>query len=38
MNCLANGKIVSQTDFQDIYVSFAPGDLGSSIGQYYSIF
>ena len=32
MNSLANGKILENTDFQDLHISFAPSDLGCSIG------
>lgn len=32
MNSVANGKIIFNTDFQDIYISPNPGDSGGSIG------
>jgi carbamoyltransferase len=32
MNSVFNGKILEQTPFQRLYVSYAPGDLGNSIG------
>jgi len=32
MNCVLNGKIVTNTPFENIYVSYAPVDLGNSVG------
>lgn len=32
MNCLLNGKIVKNTNFEKVNVSFAPDDTGASIG------
>lgn len=32
MNSVANGKIVSNTPFKDVYVQSAPGDAGGAIG------
>ena len=32
MNCVANGKILENTKYSNIYVPFAPSDSGRSIG------
>jgi carbamoyltransferase len=32
MNSVFNGRILEKTPFQDLYVSYAPGDLGNSVG------
>lgn len=32
MNCVYNGRVLSQTPFKNIYVSYAPADVGNSIG------
>ncbi len=32
MNSVANGKIITSTDFQDVYIPPAPGDSGGAIG------
>ena len=32
MNCVYNGKVLDQTPFKNLYVSYAPADVGNSIG------
>lgn len=32
MNCLANGKITTRSDFKEVYIPFAPDDSGNAIG------
>lgn len=32
LNCSANGKLLSQSKFEDIYIPFSPGDAGAAIG------
>ena len=32
MNSVYNGKILEQTPFEEVFVSYAPGDVGNSIG------
>lgn len=32
MNCVFNGKVLDQTPFKNLYVSYAPADVGNSMG------
>ena len=32
MNCVANGKVINNTNFKHVNISFAPDDAGTSIG------
>src|SRR5439155_23189738 len=32
MNSVYNGKVLEQTPFRDVYISYAPSDAGNSIG------
>ncbi len=32
MNCVFNGKVTELTPFKKVYVNYAPGDLGNSVG------
>jgi carbamoyltransferase len=32
MNCVFNGKVPQLTPFKNVYVNYAPGDLGNSVG------
>lgn len=32
LNCSANGKLLSQSNFEDIYIPYSPGDAGAAIG------
>lgn len=32
MNCVVNGKIPEMTPFKNVYISYAPADVGNSIG------
>ena len=35
MNSVANGKIISNTNYKNIYINHSPGDSGGSIGRHY---